>query len=249
MDKHGRIEISYWRSHLKRAKTILGHKAAIEKIRVERRSKLISEIVSKPKNGHQENVLELGCGTGTYSANFAKNPWTLTAIDIVPEFISLTKRRVKLLRALNADARNLPFNNNSFDAVIGNAVLHHIIPLQGCLSETFRVLKPGGRVVFTEPNMINPHIFLQKNILFLKEMAGDSPEETAFIRWRLAKQLKKQGFINVKVEPFDFLYPFMPISFIGLIRSIGQAAEKIPIIREFAGSVVISAEKPKRSPK
>ena len=246
-------EIHFWRQNWDRSVEIMNHTSPIEKLRVARRSGLIIEAVSGPNTHHEKKVLELGCGTGVYTIEFAKEKWELTATDLVPEMAEATRAKLaeykkgnkhKNIKVMEADALSLPFAKASFEAVVGNSILHHLVPVEMGLKEIYRVLKPGGKVAFTEPNMINPHIFLQKNIGFLKKLAGDSPGETAFVRWKLAGRLRDQGFVNVRVEPFDFLYPFLPISLIGLVRSMGLTLEKVPLLRELAGSVVISAEKP-----
>jgi len=111
------------------------------------------------------------------------------------------------------------------------------------LKECYRVLKPGKALVFAEPNMLNPQIALQKNIPFIKKMLGDSPDETAFIRWRLKKVLHNIGFKEIKIFPYDFLHPATPKALIQIIKSIGFAVEKLPVFKEIAGSLIIYAKK------
>lgn len=98
-------------------------------------------------------------------------------------------------------------------------------------------------MVFAEPNMLNPQIFIQKNIPFIKKWLGDSPDETAIIRWQFKKLLKETGFNNIHIFPYDFLHPATPPLMIGFINSIGKTIERIPGLREIAGSVIIYAEK------
>jgi hypothetical protein len=105
------------------------------------------------------------------------------------------------------------------------------------------VLKPGGMIYFTEPNMMNPQIALQKNIPYLKRKLGDSPDETAFFRNILKRRMKKAGFINIQIIPFDFLHPAVPEGSVPLIDKIGRQIERIPVIREIAGSLYIKASK------
>jgi hypothetical protein len=52
------------------------------------------------------------------------------------------------------------------------------------------------------------------------------------------------GFEKVKVFPYDFLHPYTPSIFIPLVRTLGSLIEKIPALKEIAGSVVIYGEKP-----
>ena len=72
---------------------------------------------------------------------------------------------------------------------------------------------------------------------------GDVPHETAFSRWSGAGTLTRQCFDSIEVRPFDFLYPWTPKPFIPLVASIGAIIERIPGLREIAGSLFIVARK------
>ena len=190
------------------------------------------------------NVLEFGCGTGMFSHLFVKTGITLTAIDISPDLIvQAQKKPDKNIVFLVGDVESLSFPNESFDAVIGNSVLHHVNS-DLALSEAFRVLKPGRSIAFAEPNMMNPQIALQKNIPFLKRKMGDSPDETAFFRWQAVRFLQRSGFKDIHVQPFDFLHPSTPQKMISTMQRIGEFIESLPLLKEFAGSLIISGRKP-----
>ena len=88
-----------------------------------------------------------------------------------------------------------------------------------------------------------PQIFLQKNIPWLKKISGDSPDETAFVRWSLKAELVRKGFIDVKISPFDWLHPGTPSRLVNFVSKISRSLEKIPIIREFSGSLLICCKK------
>jgi SAM-dependent methyltransferase len=63
------------------------------------------------------------------------------------------------VKGLRADAESLPFADESFDLVLGHAVLHHLPDLGRAFAEFHRVLKPGGRVVFAgEPSRVGDRI-------------------------------------------------------------------------------------------
>ena len=194
-----------------------------------------------------DKVLELGCGTGYFTREIVKTGALVTAIDISPELLDIARREVQAANVTFAldNAYDLSFGEGSFDSVIGSSVLHHL-EIARAVCEMFRVLKPGGTVCFTEPNMMNPQIALQKNIPALKRRLGDSPDETAFFRWPLRRLLQGAGFVEISIRPFDFLHPAVPEPLIPSVTAIGEWIEKVPGLREIAGSLHLQARKPGR---
>lgn len=202
-------------------------------------------LFSVGKIGEGDRVLEIGCGTGL----FTRKVWELskaniTATDLSEDLLSIAKQQDGIGSGdyQIGDAMDLQFPNKTFDVVFGSSILHHL-DFDRSLREIFRVLKVGGRMVFAEPNMLNPQIFIQKNIPFIKRWLGDSPDETAIIRWRFAKIMKKIGFSNIKIFTYDFLHPSTPKSLIGIVNTLGIFIENIPLLKEIAGSVVIYGER------
>lgn len=210
-------------------------------IRAERRSNLF---ISTARINKNDKILEIGCGTGLFTRKVhSKTGANITATDLSPELLKQAKEQLPQATFLLDDAMKMNFPDNSFDVVFGSSVLHHL-EMQIALNEIFRVLKPGGRMVFAEPNMINPQILIQKNIPYIKEKLGDSPDETAIVRWQFNKMMQDCGFTKVDIYPYDFLHPITPNFLIGIVNSIGKIIEKIPILKEIAGSVIIYGEKP-----
>jgi ubiquinone/menaquinone biosynthesis C-methylase UbiE len=189
-------------------------------------------------------VLEIGCGTGYFSKEIVRTGADITAIDISPDLLSVAAKKLTanniVFKVENAYA--MSFENNSFDFIIGSSVLHHLDVKQALL-ECRRTLKPGGTLRFTEPNMLNPQIALQKNIPFIKKRMGESPDETAFFRWSLKKHLEEAGFVDISIHPFDFLHPQIPKDLIKYLLTVCSFLERTPILSEFAGSLYIEARK------
>jgi hypothetical protein len=100
--------------------------------------------------------------------------------------------------------------------------------------------------VFSEPNMLNPQVALQKNIGALKRRAGDSPDETAFFRPQVIRLLEGAGFGSILMRNFDFLHPATPSRWIRAIAGVGAVCERIPLLREISGSLIFRAQKPTR---
>jgi ubiquinone/menaquinone biosynthesis C-methylase UbiE len=106
-----------------------------------------------------EHALEIGSGTGYFSLNLmlAGVIERATCTDISPgmlETLAGNAERLGLnVQTRACDAEALPFEDESFDLVLGHAVLHHLPDLPQAFSEFFRVLRPGGTVVFAgEPS-------------------------------------------------------------------------------------------------
>lgn len=190
------------------------------------------------------NVLELGCGTAYFTRELASTGARITAIDISPELLAAAREQC-FARNVHFEIQNayaLEYADACFDAVVGSSVLHHL-DLGRALRELHRVLRSSGAARFTEPNMLNPQIAIQKNIPAVKRRLGDSPDETAFFRWPLARLLTKTGFHHVQITPFDFLHPRVPKRLISPIRAVGDFLEKVPLVSEIAGSLYIRAAK------
>jgi ubiquinone/menaquinone biosynthesis C-methylase UbiE len=109
--------------------------------------------------GHFARSLEIGSGTGYFTLNLLRAGviGQATCSDISPgmlETLAANAERLGLdVKTEPADAERLPFADDSFDLVLGHAVLHHIPDLQRAFLEFERVLAPGGTVLFAgEPS-------------------------------------------------------------------------------------------------
>jgi SAM-dependent methyltransferase len=210
------------------------------RLRAERRARLIAEAAGVRRGS---TALELGCGTGLFTEHFAATGARIVAVDISADLLAIARTR-----GLPADRISFlctPFEaltvDGTFDAVIGSSVLHHL-DLALALASIRRLLRPGGVMSVAEPNMLNPQIFLERHPLFLRRLFQYvSPDETAFVRWRLARTLAEAGFVRVSVTPFDWLHPSVPRPLIPAVQRCGRVAESLPLVREFAGSLHIVA--------
>ena len=104
-------------------------------------------------------ALEIGAGTGYFTLNLLRAGLIgeATCSDISPGMLAtlqLNAQRLGLdVKTVRVDAERLPFPDESFDLVLGHAVLHHIPDLERAFAEFERVLAPGGTVLFAgEPS-------------------------------------------------------------------------------------------------
>jgi ubiquinone/menaquinone biosynthesis C-methylase UbiE len=188
-------------------------------------------------------VLELGAGTGLQTAHLLGRFRSVIGIDISIDLLHVAGQRAPRAHYAVMDAHRLGFEDARFDAVLGISILHHL-DWDIAIRECFRVLKPGGIARFSEPNLANPQIFLQKNIPWLKRRLGDSPDEYAFTRGRIIRSLQRTGFSAIQVKPFEFLHPGTPRRFIPAVLKL-EAILSHTLINRIAGSLLIEARKEK----
>ena len=224
--KHGAGEIWNWESRA-------------GKLRLARRVKMIGAHLKAGMT-----ILELGCGAGYFTKEFARSGAEIVAIDASPDLLEIAKANCSAsnVRYEIQDACALTYKDAIFDSVVGSSILHHL-EIEPALREIHRVLKPGGTICFTEPNMLNPQIAIQKNVPWIKRWLGDTPDETAFFRRPLRRLVERTGYRDVRIEPFDFLHPKTPAALINGVAMFGGFLENVPVVSEFAASLYIRAVK------
>jgi ubiquinone/menaquinone biosynthesis C-methylase UbiE len=112
-----------------------------------------------------ERVLEMGCGTGFFLLNLWQAGFVgeAHATDISPGMLRACVESARTIgcdvRARTADAEGLPYDDGTFDLVVGHAVLHHLPDPELALAEAHRVLAPGGALfVAGEPSRLGDRL-------------------------------------------------------------------------------------------
>lgn len=97
------------------------------------------------------SVLDAGAGHGAFTKKLYEAGYEVSACDIFPEYYYYDKVPVK-----QADlTKHIPFENNSFDAIISLEVMEHVQDHSTFFSEAARVLKPGGKLFVSTPNILS----------------------------------------------------------------------------------------------
>lgn len=166
-------------------------------------------------------VLEIGCGTGTESLWMAMRGATIEAIELSKERFEVAKARKAVVESDLGRKLACEFVNGSlldidaaeqYDIVWMEQAFHHLEPRDEVVDKIAGLMKPGGHVVVSEANGLNPllqaQLFLQRGFKTLGEFADESGRLYPYGNERilsasgLARTLARAGIQTVSVEHF-----------------------------------------------
>lgn len=152
----------------------------------QRENRILNRLVLSTEN---KDVLELGSYTWANWIKGRVKPKSLTCINISEEELKNGKKHSEDVNfEINfhlMDANNLTFEDQKFDVVIGGAILHHL-DIEKSLHHVYRVLKPGGIIIFLEPLNMNPLYRLYRRL----NPQERTPDEHALVKadFKIIKQ-------------------------------------------------------------
>jgi ubiquinone/menaquinone biosynthesis C-methylase UbiE len=108
-------------------------------------------------------VIDLGCGSGTFTALLARAGFDCVGLDISAKLVAVGRRKHPQIEFVAGDIERLPFPAASFDGALLSGVVHHFPDPSPCAAETFRLLRPRGRFLAFDPNRMNPFMWLYRD--------------------------------------------------------------------------------------
>jgi SAM-dependent methyltransferase len=159
-----------------------------------------------------DRVLDVGCGMGRYTFALADRGFVVEGLD-------LSEGLLERLRAYDNGRYGIPLHcgdvlhppkelGGSFDALVGFFTLHHLHDLVGCLQSMRALTRPGGRIVFLEPNPLNVLYYVQMLVVPGMSWKGDK----GIINMRRSsvfEAMESAGLENLALERFGFFPPFV----------------------------------------
>lgn len=156
----------------------------------------------RPRSGSPLRCVDLGCGSGEFTARLAALDLELEGVDLSPNAVALARARVPSATFHVGDIEATGFDSASFDVVVLSGVLHHFPELSRVTEECARILKPGGVALAYDPHRGNPFMRLYRchdSPLYSSE--GVTPNEEPVSRAKLEGAFRGAGFASTKVYP------------------------------------------------
>ncbi len=160
-------------------------------------------------------ILEVGAGTGRYSAALAKEGMDVTAVELVESNLAVLKensRGIENIKAYQGDAADLSrFGDNSFDVALFFGPMYHLYEpeeVNRAIDEAIRVTKPGGVIMFA---FISVFAIMYANYFYGNWKKG---QEENFTDDYQIKHFKEQLFTGYDVEEFEALFQNKPVEWI-----------------------------------
>jgi demethylmenaquinone methyltransferase/2-methoxy-6-polyprenyl-1,4-benzoquinol methylase len=186
------------------------------------RKKAIKKILNNPKE-----ILDIATGTADFAISAAKHTQAnITGIDISDQMIYVGNKKIQQKKLHNRiklsieDSENLPFQNNSYDAITAGFGVRNFENLEKGLSEIHRVVKKNGYVVILEPSTPKAFplkqifsIYFQKILPFIGSLVSKDKSAYSYLPNSVKsfpdgedflKILNKQGFSKTNYYPLSF---------------------------------------------
>ncbi|RAV16640.1 class I SAM-dependent methyltransferase [Paenibacillus contaminans] len=166
-----------------------------------------------PQDMNRLSVLDAGCAAGWYTEQFIRMGAQVTAIDLSPQMVEASKRRVGDKATVFACdlTEPLPFDDESFDLIVSSLTLHYIEDWAPVFCEFHRVMKPEGSLIFSVHHPFMDFKSFDRSDYFARELLSEvwnkkeaGPVEVTFYRRPLQEILNRTSerfIIDRIVEP------------------------------------------------
>jgi len=187
-------------------------------------------------------TLDIGCGMGKYTIPLAESGYDLDALDLSPKLLGELKCQAKGradITTICGDILNPEHTLiGKYDHVVGFFMLHHLIDLQKAATEIARLLKPGGRVTFLEPNPYCLLFYLQ--ITLAPTMSWKAEKGILNLtKKNMTRCFESAGFSDIKFNTFGILPPVLRNTSVGRIAE--TAYDRIAPLRPFSAFQLTTA--------
>jgi SAM-dependent methyltransferase len=179
-----------------------------------------------------DHILDVGCGMGRYTLPLAERGLAVEGVD-------LSRTLLDRLEAFDAGRHEIPLHcadilelpeslDRTFDAAVGFFTLHHLHDLPASFAAMARVVRPGGRIAFLEPNPLNVLYYIQLAVAPGMSWHGDK----GILRMRprtVFGAMEGAGLKSPRLERFGLFPPFAANRRLG--ARLERWLERVPLWR------------------
>lgn len=223
-------------------------------------SQVVYEKILKQTVGKNSLWLDIGCGHNLLphwrqaeERQIANVPHLIVGLD--SDFASLLQHKNITCR-VKGDIKNLPFKDRSFSLITANMVFEHLKQPEQQLREIFRVLKPGGLLIFHTPNLLGYATvfarltpkFFKKKIIYLLQKRKEEDVFPTYYRINLPKRIttlaQESGFRvkEILLIPSSALLIVIPP--LALLELLWIRLTMCDCFKNFRTNIIAQMEKP-----
>lgn len=214
-DKHNQNQLDYFNSSFKRNMQPQGASPYVQR--------QIDEVIDFAGLTKEQRILDVGCGIGRYTLPLAERGYQIEGLDLSQHLLDQLHEHDNgrfNIPVYAADILDPPENLlGQFDVLVGFFTLHHLHDIPACYQSMKRFLKPGGRIVFLEPNAFNPLYYIQITLTPTMTWRGDG----GIIYMRkgyIFEAMQQANMIDLRIKRFGFFPPMI------VNRRFGQSLER-----------------------
>jgi len=165
-----------------------------------------------------KRILEIACGRGGFSRLLGSRDASVCGADFSASAVAIAKERLLGHPALadsvtyvQADAQNMPFDENSFDIVISCETIEHVPDPRAAVREMYRVCKPGGTLYLTTPNYLNfMGLYLMYAAVRHPGLKSSQPLDERFFFPQIRQFVAGTGWKIIRTDGTVHQFPFIP---------------------------------------
>jgi len=165
-----------------------------------------------------KRILEIACGRGGFSRLLGSRDALVCGADFSASAVAIAKERLishpslaDRVTYVQADAQNMPFDENSFDIVISCETIEHVPDPRAAVREMYRVCKPGGTLYLTTPNYLNfMGLYLIYAAVRHPGLKSSQPLDERFFFPQIRHFVTGAGWKMIHTDGTVHQFPFIP---------------------------------------